>query len=934
MTKALTYVEIDVPAFSQNSPPDSPPIEETLRFAVDTDYLPSSIDCIPSIKSVQIRPVIVSLGEDLGQRASITVVFKDHKHKFAAESYDSGTFWGKFRARHGQTLRGYALRLYRGFLGDTLGSMETRHYFIEETEGPTSKGEYKITAKDVIKAASDERSQAPLLSAGRLLADITETSTSATLTPTGVGDTDYPAAASYVSLGGNELVVMHRDANTVSLIHFDGDDASQVFRDSARDRVLTAVGNAAIDNGVTQTGFGETMILDGTDDGLNITSNGDFAVGTGDFTIEVWVRLDAGAITQSTVYDGRNTEPHVMPLIYIVAATGGLRYYVNGADRITGGNIPTVTWTHVAVSRSGTSTRMFLNGTQTGATYVAADNFATVTNAFLGVRFDGVTDDWDGNFDEFRFSNVARYTSNFTVASSPFTVGTGTGDTIYFGERGALGTDPASHDAGTRVQEILQYTNEDVADILYDLWTSYAGVDPSLINLTNWQTETAAYLGGATYSALIGNPTAVKDLISELIEQAALAHWWDDTSQQIKLQVLRPISTSADTFTQENYLSDSLEYEEQPDKRVSQVWTYFGQVNPLLNLDQEENYRNIAITIDSDAESDYGNVPAIRKVFSRWIPSAARATADQLNDILLARYRDPPRRFKFSVLRGAGTTPVLGVGYNLEGYPFQETDGTAETVPVQVVSLDPGDAIITVEAEEALYSGFSPSSPDARTVRVDISQNNFNLLDAYTSAYGAPTSGVTVTCVVDQGVTIGSSSVLLPAFDVGTWTLPATLILRVRGRIQGAGGLGGRNDIPPSGFGEAGKVGGPALYTRESITLDLTTGDAEVWGGGGGGGGTDASTTGGKGGGGAGTVPGQPGPGTIGAPGSPGTSEAGGAGGDGTNFDGGAGGGPGLTGSTAQGSNPGTGGAAGAAIDGVSFVTFSGSGDRRGSEIN
>ena len=108
MTKALTYVEIDIPAFTQNSPPNSPLTMQTYRFAVDAGYLPfATIDAIPSIRDVSIDPAMVSLGQDIGQRATVTVTFKDHRHIFAGEAFSSGTFWGKFRARYGLKLRGY-----------------------------------------------------------------------------------------------------------------------------------------------------------------------------------------------------------------------------------------------------------------------------------------------------------------------------------------------------------------------------------------------------------------------------------------------------------------------------------------------------------------------------------------------------------------------------------------------------------------------------------------------------------------------------------------------------------------------------------------------------------------------------------------------------------------------------------------------------------
>src|SRR5678815_4403041 len=113
----------------------------TLRFAVPTNDLPADIDCIPSIKSIDFDPAVISLGENLGQRATLTVNFDDHRHSDAGSGFDKyladrdydpysqGTFWGKFRARQ-PFVRGRNLRWITGFVGQDLTDMETRHYII------------------------------------------------------------------------------------------------------------------------------------------------------------------------------------------------------------------------------------------------------------------------------------------------------------------------------------------------------------------------------------------------------------------------------------------------------------------------------------------------------------------------------------------------------------------------------------------------------------------------------------------------------------------------------------------------------------------------------------------------------------------------------------------------------------------------------------
>jgi hypothetical protein len=481
MTKILTLVELETPAWEVASPmgPDV-----TWRFAEPTEYLPAEFDAIPSIASVRYDAATISLGENLGQRASLTVTFRDHKHVMGSESFDSGTMWGKFRARYGQKLRGRPIRLIRGALGQELADMETRHFFVESTDGPTPDGIYTITAKDLLKFADDDRAQAPLLSNGRLAGSIDDDDAAAVLSPTGIGDLEYPASG-HICLGGKEIVAFTRS----------GDDV-------------------------------------------------------------------------------------------------------------------------------------------------------TIT-------------------------------------------------------RGQLGTLAQSHSAGDRAQLVLNYDGDDVADIISDLLTNYAGIDSDYIPLSEWQAETAANLGGILYARAITEPTAVGKLVSELVEQAALALWWDERARIVRLQVLREIATDADVFDEGVILEGSLKVKDQPGKRISQIWTYYGQRNPADRGDAEDNYRSCHKSV-VPAELEYGSA-MIRKVVGKWI--ATINAAERLNQIQLSRFRDPPRKLSFDLFHDALIS--AGSGYRLRWRQNQDVDGNIveEGAPIQVtrVSVEPG--VVHIEAEEMLASG-------------------------------------------------------------------------------------------------------------------------------------------------------------------------------------------------------------------------------------
>jgi hypothetical protein len=153
-------------------------------------------------------------------------------------------------------------------------------------------------------------------------------------------------------------------------------------------------------------------------------------------------------------------------------------------------------------------------------------------------------------------------------------------------------------------------------------------VDDSYIPYDDWIAETGAYLG-EVYSTVVTEPKPVTQLLSEIIEQATLALWWDDVGQKIRLQVLRPVSSDTATFDESSILAGTLEVREQPEKRISEVQVSFAKSNFLAPDDQDNIYRGNARTSDPTAIDDYGTA-AIKKILSRWISFTGRTTAETL----------------------------------------------------------------------------------------------------------------------------------------------------------------------------------------------------------------------------------------------------------------------------------------------------------------
>src|SRR3990167_7227024 len=87
------------------------------------------------------------------------------------------------------------------------------------------------------------------------------------------------------------------DANVTLLLHCDGTDASTTFTDnSISSHVTTANGNAQIDTAQSKFG-GASGLFDGTGDYLSVPNSDDWDFGTGDFTVDMWLRFND--ITQS-----------------------------------------------------------------------------------------------------------------------------------------------------------------------------------------------------------------------------------------------------------------------------------------------------------------------------------------------------------------------------------------------------------------------------------------------------------------------------------------------------------------------------------------------------------------------------------------------------------------------------------------------------------
>lgn len=170
-----------------------------------------------------------------------------------------------------------------------------------------------------------------------------------------------------------------------------------------------------------------SLLLDGVGDYLSVAAQADFEFGSGDWTVEAWIYNTTQPAANQIIFDFRTTNPQLVPTVYINATTNTLRFSSSGTAHIDSGTaIPLNTWTHIAVAKSGSSTKMYVGGTQVGITYSDTSTYlqGAVT---IGARYDGTTP-FFGNIDDVRISKgVARYTgATLTLPTSAFTGDTAT----------------------------------------------------------------------------------------------------------------------------------------------------------------------------------------------------------------------------------------------------------------------------------------------------------------------------------------------------------------------------------------------------------------------------------------------------------------------------------------------------------------------------
>ena len=219
-----------------------------------------------------------------------------------------------------------------------------------------------------------------------------------------------------------------------ALLPFNGTNGATSTTDSSNsNHTVTFGGDAEISTAQSKFG-GSSLSLDGNGDYVDLPRSTNQLVSE-DFTIEFWFRINSGAGSETVgLFGSYYTVGGGKGLIMATSATYTSVYFQwmygsgSGTDwaylnRTQGTRtaLSNNTWYHVAVTRSGSTWRLFLNGTQEDSITQSSQVTDSGSTTRIGNYGPSATASHalDGYIDDFRITKgLARYTSNFTPPTS------------------------------------------------------------------------------------------------------------------------------------------------------------------------------------------------------------------------------------------------------------------------------------------------------------------------------------------------------------------------------------------------------------------------------------------------------------------------------------------------------------------------------------
>tara|TARA_B100000963_G_scaffold137118_2_gene119343 strand:- start:8190 stop:11174 length:2985 start_codon:yes stop_codon:yes gene_type:complete len=156
---------------------------------------------------------------------------------------------------------------------------------------------------------------------------------------------------------------------------------------------------------------------------LSFADHTDFAIGTGDFTLEMWIFIpDADSTWQQLAASNGSSNEFQL---YKDSGDPELNWYGGGSSLLltSGANLTDNTWHHIAAVRSSGVLKIYVDGTERGS---VSDSNSYTTGAAIHVGQSGSSYRVYSYIHDFRLTTSAVYTGNFTAPLSSLSALSGT----------------------------------------------------------------------------------------------------------------------------------------------------------------------------------------------------------------------------------------------------------------------------------------------------------------------------------------------------------------------------------------------------------------------------------------------------------------------------------------------------------------------------
>ena len=219
---------------------------------------------------------------------------------------------------------------------------------------------------------------------------------------------------------------------------------SNSFKDNSSNAfTVTPSGNAAVTSfspfaplaEYSANSNGGSGYFDGSGDYLDFGNQTALHIGSGNYTVEMWIYKIANNAYMTACGDLLAGSTNTWQIIG--DSTGNKICWYNGASNsfsITStASIPLSTWTHIAFVRSGSTLTLFINGSSDSTATVSTD-YNAATSFFVGNTPELISNRyWSGYLSSLRIlKGTAQYTATFTPPTSPLTAITNTSLLLNF----------------------------------------------------------------------------------------------------------------------------------------------------------------------------------------------------------------------------------------------------------------------------------------------------------------------------------------------------------------------------------------------------------------------------------------------------------------------------------------------------------------------